>query len=138
MTRDEQRAKWREYYHKTHPKKEPKNFLHPKLHRIVTRDHYATRIFWNRDMLDLLKRHFPNTLNEELAGMLGVSTRTMIRKARELGLTKDKEWLDAIWDERRIMAHHASKRLGYPGSIKPGQHLSPATEFKKGHTITKQ
>ena len=133
MTQEERRAKWREYYHRKHPRKEPKNFFHQKLQRIVTRDHYATRIFWNRDMLDLLKQNFHNTLNEELAGMLGVSVRTMIRKARELGLTKNKQWLDAVWDERRLMAHAVSKRMGYPGSIKPGQHLSPATEFKKGH-----
>ena len=133
MTQEERRAKWREYYHRKHPRKEPKNFFHQKLQRIVTRDHYATRIFWNRDMLDLLKQNFHNTLNEELAGMLGVSVRTMIRKARELGLAKNKQWLNAVWNERRLMAHAQSKRLGYPGSIKPGQHLSPATEFKKGH-----
>ncbi len=137
MTQDEKRAKWREYYHKHHPRKEPKNFFHPKLQRIVTRDHYATRIFWSRQMIDLLKTHFPTTLNEEMAGLLGVSVRTMLRKARELGLEKDRQWLTAIWDERCLMAHVSSKRLGYPGSIKKGQHLSPATEFKK-RTLTIQ
>ena len=130
---EERRAKWREYYHKKHPRKEPKNFFHQKLQRIVTRDHYATRIFWNRDMLDLIKAAFPNTLNEDLAGMLGVSVRTMIRKARELGLQKDPCWLAAVWEERRLMAQVESKRLGYPGSFQKGIHYSPATEFKKGH-----
>lgn len=135
MTQEEKRAKWREYYHKKHPRKEPRNFFHPKLQRIVTRDLYATRIFWNRQMVDLLKQHYANTFNEELAGMLGVSIRTLIRKARELGLNKNKEWLDGVWNERRMMAHAASKQLGYPGSIKKGQHLSPATEFKKIQTV---
>lgn len=130
MTQEEKRAKWREYYHKTHPRKEPKTFYHQGLQRIVTRDHYATRIFWSRQMLDLLRQNFPTMLNNDLAGILGVSCRTMIRKARELGLKKDSEWLSSIWDERRLMARVQSKRLGYPGRIKKGQHLSPATEFK--------
>lgn len=136
MTVEEQRAKRREYYHRKHPRKEPKTFFHQKLQRIVTKDHYATRIFWNRDMLDVLRRDFATTLNEELAGMLGVSMRTMIRKARELGLQKDPRWLAAVWEERRRMAHVESKRLGYPGSFQKGIHQSPATEFKKGHAPT--
>ena len=32
-------------------------------------------------------------VNEELAGILGVSQRTLIRKARELGLEKNSQWL---------------------------------------------
>lgn len=82
-------------------------------------------------MLDMLRQYFPTTLNDEMAGMLGVSIRTMIRKARELGLKKDSDWLSSVWEERRLMAHVQSKRLGYPGRIQKGQHLSPATEFKK-------
>lgn len=51
----------------------------------------ATRIYWSGDMLSLIRREFPTTLNEELAGMLGVSPRTLARKAKELGLTKDPQ-----------------------------------------------
>lgn len=83
-------------------------------------------------MTDFLKVNFARTLNEDLAGCLGVSPRTVIRKARELGFTKDKSWLAGIWNERRLMAHAEAKRKGYPGSFKKGQHPSPATEFKKG------
>lgn len=131
MTQEEKRAKWREYYHKTHPRKEPRTFYHQGLQRIVVHDHHSTRIFWSRQMLDLLRQHFPTTINEELAGIIGVSLRTMVRKARELGLQKDPQWLKAIWDERRLMARAEAKRKGYPGSWKKGQHPSPATEFKK-------
>lgn len=87
-------------------------------------------------MLDDLRRMFPDTLNEELAGFLGVSQRTMIRKARELGLQKDPAWLANVWEERRKWAHMASAAKGYPGGLKKGQHSNQSGEFKKGHTPT--
>ena len=130
MTQQEQRAIWRERYRKYHPIKPARTFYHFKMGRVVTRDRYATRIFWNKDMLDFLKANFATMLNDELAGCLGVSLRTMIRKARELGLQKDADWLKAVWEERRLMAHVASKRKGYPGTFQKGQHASPETEFK--------
>lgn len=103
--------------------------------RIMEKQGYATRIHWSKQMIDYLRQHFPNTLNEELAGCLGVSQRTMIRKARELGLEKDQEWLSAVWDERRIMATAASKRKGIPGGFKKGEHHNPAGEFKPGNKL---
>lgn len=130
MTQEEQRAIWRSNYRKHHPVLPPRTFYSLKHGRVVVREKYSTRIFWNTDMLDYLRRHFATTLNDELAGCLGVSHRTMIRKARELGLKKDPAWLKTIWDERRKWAQSASRRLGYPGCFKKGQHASPATEFK--------
>lgn len=70
-------------------------------------------------------------LNNDLSEWLGVSVRTVVRKARELGLEKDAAWLKDIYDERRMMAHSASKAKGYPGAFQKGMHASPATEFKK-------
>ena len=134
-TLEERRAIWREDYRKRHPVQPPRTFYSEKHGRIVTREGYATRIFWNTSMLDYLRQHFATTLNEELAGCLGVSSRTMLRKARELGLKKDKAWLKALWNENRKYAHFVSRRHGYPGCIKPGQHLSPATEFKPKRQI---
>ena len=81
-------------------------------------------------MLSLIRREFPTTLNEELAGMLGVSLRTMLRKAKELGLTKDKQWLAKIWDERRAWALAAARRKGYPGCFKPGNEIGKEYRFK--------
>ena len=133
MTQEEKRTKWREYYHKTHPRKEPRTFFHQGLQRVVTTDNNgrAFAIFWSKQMLDLLRQHFPTTLNDELAGMLGVSKSALARKARELELKKDPDWLHAVYEERRIMAHVVAKRLGYPGRIQKGEHRSPSTEFKK-------
>lgn len=104
--------------------------------RIVEHHGYSTRIFWNKDMLDFIKANFATMLNEELADCLGVSMRTMIRKARELGLQKDPEWLGKVWNERRIMAHVSSKRKGFPGGFVKGVRNSPDTEFKAGHQLT--
>ena len=83
------------------------------------------------EVIATLRQHFPTTLNDELAGMLGVSKSALARKARELELKKDPDWLHAVYEERRIMAHVVAKRLGYRGRIQKGEHRSPATEFKK-------
>lgn len=99
---------------------------------------YARRIFWNKQMLDDLKRMFPTTLNEEVAGALGVSLRTMIRKARELGLQKDPVWLAGIWNQRRKWAHMESRRRGYPGRFIKGRRANPDGEFKAGHKETQK
>ena len=99
---------------------------------------YARRIFWNSQMLDDLRRMFPTTLNDEMAEYLGVSPRTMIRKARELGLQKDPVWLAQVWEQRRQWAHMASRRKGYPGGFQPGVRSNPDTEFKTGHTLTQE
>jgi hypothetical protein len=111
-------------------------FYNPKVGSIVEHHGYSTRIHWSTSMLDYLRRHFPTTLNEELAGCLGVSQRTMIRKARELGLTKDAAWLQQVWDERRRLAHVISKRKGYPGGFVKGVRNNPDGEFKKGRVET--
>lgn len=113
-------------------------YFNEKMGRVVEHRGYSTRIFWNPEMLTYLRRHFPTTLNEELAGCLGVGVRTMIHKARELGLVKDPAWLKAQWDERRKLAHIASKRKGFPGRFVKGQHANPDGEFKPGHQLTEE
>lgn len=131
MTQEEKRAKWREYYHRAHPVKPASVFYHPTMRRIVVRDHYATRIFWNQQMLEFLSKNYATMLNSELAEWLGVSERTTVRKARELGLKKDTQWLASVWNERRKMACASNKVKGNPGCFKKGMHASSATEFQK-------
>ena len=104
--------------------------------RLMEHRGYSKRIFWTKDMLDYLCRHFATTLNEELAGCIGVSPRTLIRKARELGLQKDPVWLTAVWNENREQAHIISKHKGFPGGFEKGRRTNPAGEFKKGHRLT--
>lgn len=133
ISQEEKRAKWREYYHRKHPSKPARTYYHPAMGKIVTHDHYATRIFWNQDMLQFLKKNFATMLNQDLSEWLGVSQRTVVRKARELGLEKDAAWLKSIWDERRKMAVASTKTNGNAGTFRKGCHASPATEFKKGY-----
>lgn len=111
-------------------------FYSKKDGRLMEHQGYARRIYWTKDMLDYLRYHFATTLNEELAGCIGVSQRTMLRKARELGLKKDMAWLRRIWDERRKLAHIISKRKGFPGGFKKGIHYYPDGEYKKGHQLS--
>lgn len=85
--------------------------------RIWDHQRYAKSIYWTGQMLSDLKRFYPTTLNAELAEILMVSQRTVVRKARELGLTKDQEWLRGIWEEHRMFACAKSKQLGYPGAF---------------------
>ena len=98
--------------------------------KIMEHKGYATSIHWTPQMIADLRRWFPTTLNEELAGILGVSQRTMIRKARELGLQKNPEWLKQIWNECRMIAHAESKRKGYPGAFKKGNMIGAEYRFK--------
>ena len=111
-------------------------YYHPRKKRIVEHDGKAMKIFWSKQMLDDLRRMFPTSKNQEVAEYLGVSLRTVVRKARELGLEKDQNWLSDVWDSHRRMAHMVSRSLGYPGGFQKGQHASPETEFKKGHKPT--
>lgn len=103
---------------------------HPRYDRIMEHRGYATRIFWNTDKLDYLRRHFSTTLNDELAACLGVSHRTMIRKARELGLHKEPGWLLRVWESNRRLAHASNRLYGNSGMFRKGEHHSLSTEFK--------
>ncbi len=111
-------------------------FYDPAEGRLMEHHGYSKRIYWTKDMVDYLRRHYATTLNEELAGCIGVCQSTMRRKARELGLEKDAEWLKGVWNERRKVAQVMHKRLGHPGSFKKGQHTNPTGEFKPGHRFT--
>lgn len=111
-------------------------YYHPRKKRIVEHDGYSMRIFWSKQMLDDLRRLFPTSKNQDLAEYLGVSPRTVVRKAREMGLEKDQDWLTGVWDSHRRMAHMASRAQGYPGGFQKGIHSNPDGEFKRGHKTT--
>lgn len=96
------------------------------------------RVFWSRQMEDDLRRLFPRTFNAEIAEYLGVSQSAMSRKAREMGLRKDPEWLVRIRDERMTWANWASNHNGNAGRIKKGEHKSKDTQFKKGRRNTQE
>lgn len=106
----------------------------------LKKDHYG--IVWTQLQLDTLRRFFPTMFNADLTKLLGVSQRTMIRKARELGLEKSPTFRE---DRKRDINHRASvalKRKYIEGAcsshFKKGVHNNPDGEFKPGHVETQE
>lgn len=130
-----QRENKRAWYNRT--RKVPDGIrMNPETGLCWSKKGAAKRIYWTRRMLDDLKQLFPTTKNEEMAGILGVSVRTAIRKARELGLRKSPEWQHAINMSHVRMAHLEGMRLGWPSQFKKGEHFCPENEYKKGHQLS--
>jgi hypothetical protein len=117
-------------------KKEDGVFWHPGYGRVMEHRGYGTRIHWSESMLDYLRTHYARTINQELCDHLCMSQRTMARKARELGLQKDRQWLTEVWNERRKLAHMIARAKGYPGKFEPGDERGKACQYKKGHRLT--
>ena len=117
-------------------KKEDGVFWHPGYGWVMEHRGYGTRIHWSESMLDYLRTHYARTINQELCDHLCMSQRTMARKARELGLKKDRQWLTEVWNERRKLAHMIARAKGYPGKFEPGDERGKACQYKKGHRLT--
>ena len=132
MTDKEKKSAKNRRYYERHCKKPDGIFLDQRTGRVWEHNGYSKRINWSRQMLDDLRSMYPNTFNYELAHILGVSSRTMIRKARELGLKKDREWLRGVYRENMKVAHILNKVHGNKGQFKKGVRSSPETEFKSG------
>ena len=121
---------WREYDNACHKIKSKKRtpgvpFIdHSNGKLYIPAEGRGRKIYWNSTMLHDLKAYFSDTPNDELAGILGVSKRTMIRKARELGLEKSKEFMAKYSREGQLMARIANKRNGNSGM------------YRKGHKFT--
>ena len=96
------------------------------------------RVYWNKQMLSDLCRWYSTTKNEELAEILGVSVRTMIRKARQLGLRKDSEWMHNISMSHLHLANLVNRKNNHPNGFKKGVRSNPEGEFIKGHTDSKE
>ena len=99
--------------------------------RLVEHKDCSTKIHWSQYMEQKLKRLFPTTKNEDLAIEFNMSPRTVIRKAREMGLEKDKAWMQAHARKNCQTMRILNKCCGNSGQIKKGEHKSPETEFKK-------
>lgn len=111
-------------------KKEDRVYYDQDKGRAMVHEGFRTAIHWSGAMIEKLKRIFPMTKNEDCAIELGVSPRTVIRKARELGLSKNEEWrINHARNNCRIMRIYNQCR-GNSGMIKPGEHRNPAGEFK--------
>lgn len=108
-------------------------FFHPTKKRLVEHHGMSTRIFWSPQMIAYLRENFATSFNKDLAEWLGVSIRTVVRKARELGLQKDEDWINGVWNEHQMMARAASRRKGFPGAFKKGTEIGSEYRYKPGH-----
>ena len=103
----------------------------PVTGRLMEHKDYSTKIHWSPYMIERLTNKYATTKNEDLAIDLNVSPRTVIRKARELGLEKDRGWMQAHARKNCQTMRILNKCCGNSGQIKKGEHKSPKTEFKK-------
>lgn len=113
-------------------RKVPDRMYHDERGRLLEHKGCSTRLFWSAPMEEKLRRLFPTTKNDDLAIEFDMSARTIVRKARELGLEKDREWmLEHKRQNCRLMRVINLCHRGNSGQFKKGQHASPKTEFKK-------
>lgn len=111
-------------------KRKPEGILyHPAYGRVMVHKRFSLSIHWSEAMIAYLRKHYPTTINSELAECFNMSSKTMIRKAQSLGLKKDPEWLLQLKRDNVRIAKAANKRKGWPGRFKKGQHANPAGEF---------
>jgi len=122
----------RDYYNRE--QKKPDGIKRGKRGLLYEKKGSVVRIHWTGQMLSDLKRWYATTRNAELAECLGVSLRTLIRKARELGLTKDPDWVRGISKANARTMHAVNKKNGWKGMFKKGN--KPKVRFEKGHQMT--
>ena len=100
----------------------------------LRKDEKTWKTQWPDEKIKLLTMYFPTMFNRPLASWLGVSLRTMLRKARELGLEKQEGFLEKRRKDISLLAAEALRRKENVSSrFKKGVRFNPAGEFKKGH-----
>lgn len=76
------------------------------------------RKYWNSQMIADFRKLFPVTTNEELASLFCVSKRTINRKATELGLRKNEEWMRKMSRHNLFFASVKNRLNGYSQLVK--------------------
>jgi len=90
-------------------------------------------IKWSPEMLVIITEKFAITFNKDLAKELGVGWRTLVRKARELNLEKETNFLDNNRDkisQLATSAKPANPMKGVKGWTVPG---GEKHQFQKGN-----
>ena len=88
----------------------------------------------SNEQLVWFTEHFEHTKNQELADRLGTSPRCVTRIARELGLYKTKEFVQAM---QRNASEHGAKKVHLMGGNAGTKNLliyGKATRFKAGES----
>ena len=99
----------------------------------IPKNRKGIKIEWTDLMIDILRRKFPTSYNRYIAIELGVSMRSAIRKARELGIDKEQKFLEYRRMEISAMAQTAkpeNRNKGNKGWSVPNSELH---RFKPGN-----
>ena len=99
----------------------------------IPKNRKGIKIEWTDLMIDILRRKFPTSYNRYIAIELGVSMRSAIRKARELGIDKEQKFLEYRRMEISAMAQTAkpeNRNKGNKGWCVPNSELH---RFKTGN-----
>lgn len=91
------------------------------------------KIQWTDEMIKRLELEFPYRFTRDLAMDLGISKRTIVRKARELGIEKEPNFLEKnreLISDMAAKAHPPHPHKGDKGWVVPN---SKNTRFKKGN-----
>lgn len=91
------------------------------------------KVIWTQEMIETLKKKFPIEYNKYLAIEIGVSIRTLIRKARELRIDKEPGFLEIRRNEISRLANafrSPNPTKGQKGWCVPN---SEASRFKPGN-----
>ena len=89
------------------------------------------RTIWTDAMLERLQAEYPVRYNRDLARDLGVSLRTLIRKARELGIEKEPDFIANRLEDIERRAKRAAAKV--PRPYMKGRRTNLKNEFKPGH-----
>lgn len=92
----------------------------------------STRLYWGEQKIKDFRRIFPVNTNEDVAIDMGCSVRTVVRRAREMGLEKDPYWLQNVWNKNRKLAHGINKICGNSAN------LTNFIEGGKAHRFTSE
>lgn len=88
---------------------------------------------WTDEMIEKMKTEFPNRFTKDIADELNLGNRTIVRKAREMGLKKVEGFLDI---KRKEIVELIQKNKGPHPHKGDSSYTIPNGEkhrFKKGH-----
>jgi hypothetical protein len=105
---------------------------------LLTRNGWIRTPRWTAADTKIVAKLYPTTDTAKIAKRLGRTVTQVYAKAAGMGLEKSEAYMAelAVEEGRRLQssgrAHRFKKGHCYGPRIQKGQHVSPATEFKKG------
>ena len=90
-------------------------------------------IRWTPQMEKMVRDFYPTMFSKDLAKWIGVSHRSLIRKARELGVAKVEGFLEK---RRADINRRTGAKSANATSFRKGNQIGKEFRFEKGHQMT--